>query len=569
MQVLDIDAIERRMIEGEPLIVLAEMPSPLRPEQKAQDVVVRDSGIAFLLSHPACFVILIGLCTRRQLDKQLEQWLDASPQFKLAQEPKYRQLATHSPMRWSFLTLDELINPISESALREHAKIAKLTASQGLFDPTGVRSLLHLLVFRRVAAAPSPDLPPLFAVVADDETDTAQRHGYLVRRLGYSTLVVDSPELWALCAEPDGAWRADSTYDLALFDNIMDFDGPRSAMGSDALNRLPARIKIVVTGAGDSSLPHSMRKPLLDAHHFLDQERVWRNDKNAVPIWNVLCGPSIGISPQVEDSLAPGDHVVKPLREIGLRLFRIAKQLEAKGADRAAAIHYLEVYLLLKGRDGSAAAKAFAAFEVIEVRSACEDYLGTGEGRLWIARKLEIERGIVEGFNEVYKREGAWWRARVFKAVERVMRESLASGSVLREAENGIRQARTDLCRSEGKWLKWASLSLWNLVSRALNSIGVVLWVWLGSSAVFFCLYWLFGGVCANGVAWDWPHWVRGFAAALSGGTGLLLPHETGLCLPHDLQLVAGLLHRLISILLFARLLELFFNRARGRSEDY
>ena len=444
-----------------------------------------------------------------------------------------------------------------------------MTAPQALFDPTGIRSFLHLLVFRRAAEEPSPDLPPLFAVVADDETDTAQRHGYLMRRLGYSTLVVDSPELWVIGAKPNGAWRVGSTYDLALFDNVMDLDGPRRAMGSEALDRLPARIKIVVTGVGDSSLPNSIRKPLLDAHHFLDRDKVLRNDKKDVPLWNVLRGPSVGVSPQIEDSLAPGDHVVKPLREIGLRLFHIAKQLEARGADWAAAIHYLEVYLLLRGRDGTAAAKAFAKFEVIEVRSACAEYFGTGDGRLWRARKLEIERGIVEGFNEAYKREGAWWRARVFKAVERVMRESLASGSVLREAENGVRQARADLCRLDGKWLKWASLSIWNLVSRVLNSIGVVLLVWLVSSGLFFCLYWLFGGVCANGVAWDWPHWVRSFAAAASGGTGLLLPHETGLCLPHDLQLVAGLLHRLISILLFARLLELFFNRARGRSEDY
>lgn len=543
-----------------PTIVIAAMPEPVRPGEKATDRLLQSNGIRFLLSCPACLVVFVSHLNRAALDDELNAWVRESPHRDLSQAQKYRQLATREPLSWAFVTSDELL--AGGDPLMRQFEILKHCAQVALYDPTGLRSYVHLVVSALRFATSPETAPPRSALVVDDEQEPSETFAYLVRRLGFSPVIITTASLWHYLAEEESAPR-EGSFELALVDNFLGFEGPPEPIGHAWLRVAPMPYKLFKTyrrEEGDplSAFPGECHIPAqhpLDAQGLVELYQKSHGASDGRALWSTLFDPT-----QQAVAASPGHpHFREAISEIGLTLDETGRRLERDGRSRQAALHHLESYLLLRGRAGQAAADAFGRLHEIEIAELLNNpprYLQEG----WPRHKQEICAGLQQAFQTDSDENRDWSMGKVFQALTRLLRSHGASTSVLQDVESAAREVRAREYKRHKLRVRSAGLKLWKLYYESFNSFKKVGSAWLFMVLVFALIYGQFGIHLTHpdSMPSDVPLYCKAIFASLFGGLGLMNPEAIELGLPHLYHVPIGLFQRILSLLIVARMVALF-----------
>lgn len=554
-----VDPGEEPEISG---IVLAPMPPPVMPPHPAADVLVRDAGVRLLLSQPSCVVLFLYPHSREALSEALREWIRLSPHQGLAQDTKYRRLATYDPMSWSFVTVEDLLD--GGDKVKRRLEAVKHCARYSVYDPTGLRTFVHLTVSGLRFEDGAASLPPRHALVVDDEKEPCERFSYLVRRLGFSVVPAGSRQLW----ETVKTSVDDAGFELALVDNYLGFHGTSRAEGHGWLRQTSIPHRLFKTAYAQRNGGQNIVEP---GEHLVDPRpadaRVIAEAYKEHFPGNGLPGDRLG-SPffdfgnhTAEKGADP--HIQEIIDEIGLALFDAGSRLEREGKTRQAAMHHLESFLLLRGRDGPMAARAFGHLQEIEVAELLEDSPTTLRNR-WELRKSDILDGMKQAFAGPDRKDRGWWTARTLQGISRLARSQGIPSTVLQSIETATREVRATEYKKNGKRLRWLGLTLWNQFSRYFNSAGRVASAWILMVVVFTGIYSVWGiHLTPPDRAPEWSIIAKAGLASLAGGLGLMYPESIELGLPRLLHIPVGLVQRILSLLLFARMISLFISWVR------
>jgi hypothetical protein len=526
------------------------------------------------------------------------------------------------------VTFAELLEADDSPTFKDLVEILNLCAENAIFDPTGLRSLLHVLLgcgakdLRKETDGIRRHILPLYAAAVDDEVDVALTSAYSFRRLGYSTLPVYTTTAWRQVKE--GAWTFKvGRYHALMFDDYLDFDAEAKPVGHEALDKLmQADVKIYVTGR--SATWHGVGrtdcifKPIVDSADLVRRveerysRRLWNQlDVGPPKLWvRLKTGLRSGWG-RIRDSVArlfskksakapaarAGLHpkAANALSETGLRLFEFSRTLEDNWP-LGAALGYLEAYLLLRSHDDAGAAKSFEGLQLLEMRRISYDYPETLDRRFWLGRSKEIENVLNRIFRD-RKTEGLLWTARLLQKTELNMKSNLAPGDLVSKIDTSANWAMVNLewhqetksgqwtklvpVLNRHRWLRWTRyLNIWmdirwvvRVLFAATNSparLAVAWMIFVGSfAAVYFVLHAHCGpagtAVPADEATWL-PKAVHSLLASLACGIGAGLPEDMHVCLANDHHLWIGVGQRLLTLFFVGKGIDLFISRTRGRA---
>jgi hypothetical protein len=312
---------------------------------------------------------------------------------------------------------------------------------------------------------------------------------------------------------------------------------------------------LLTTFPGECHIPS--QHPL-DAQGLVElyQQTHGATDGRAAALWSPLFDPT-------EQAVAanPGHpHFREAISEIGLALGETGRRLETDRRPRQAALHHLESYLLLRGRAGQAAAEAFGRLHEIEIAELLNNpprYLQEG----WPRHKQEICAGLRQAFHTESDENQDWSMGKVLQALTRLLRSHGASTSVLQEVESASREVRARDYRRHNRRIPLFALKLWKLYYDSFNSFKKVGLAWLLMVLVFAVIYGWFGIHLSHpGGPSGVPLYCKAIFASIFGGLGLMYPEAIELGLPHLLHVLAGLIQRILSLFIVARMVALFVN---------
>ena len=585
-------AIEETTPLDRPTLVLTAMPPPAARGQKAVDILLHSSGIRLLLVNPLAFVVFVTPLPRAVVDEELHRWVSyGSPHRVLAARSPYRQLATTQLVGWAFLTVDELTG-CRDTLRRRREQLEHLTRSVAT-DPSGLRSLLHLMVGEgTIPERHFASLPPRYALVVDDEEETAARLSALVRRWGYSVLTIDRPAAWRWVRS--GELDLGHHFELALVDNVLGFEGAPLREGHAWLRSLAIRHKIFKTGARDRL---SLDGEIHIGPEVADGFQLLRACRTVHPEWEpqgvLFRANAISTLPDLHSDLR--GLVIG----IGHRLMAGARRFEAE-APRLAALHLLEAFSLVERLDGPLAAGAYSKLQEFEVETLCERAPGVLDCSLLEMRLAAIRQGIERCFNSDDRTEigngqdegilagkaateatapdsqgrdrgtgeaidvrsridAGLWISRTLGRLENTLRRYPISARLhqILEIERRAQRLRNQRLLTPGaaSWTAWIP-ALWNRLSRHMISLHRVAMAWL-LVVLVFGIFFAWREAVSLGVPLDARIWARGLGASLSCGLGFLYPHVYGFGIPAAELYCFEFVQRSLAVVFLARAVEL------------
>ncbi len=400
------DLIERKALTG---IIVGEAPGP-QGSETVHDNLLRSGSIRCLLACPSAFVLLVTSQSREQWNRMLGDWYAVATRDRST----LPESALSGPLRAAVFTSDD-------SDVQQFVHVQKrlqLSVSSARFDPSGLRSTIQFLVklSRDTNDGELPEeenLPPRYALIADDERLVAESHAYLLRRKGYSVLTVHEHE--RLKDIESELFYGDSEFlpDVILMDQKLEFGS--FEIGSVWMkeyrgDELRRERDVVVSGKVEDATTGHIPKPLLDVYHLDHRLKL-------SPPQNPRSKQRQNRIPNVEfPKLKKVPHTARQLREVSFALNRRAHEWSDLDQSITAMICWWECFGLSRGCDGGLAAQAYMYIHMEEAKALFDTYLEDWEA-IWRARLNSIDASVLDAFANEQDPEQCWWRMRVYNAL--------------------------------------------------------------------------------------------------------------------------------------------------------
>lgn len=555
-EICNLSSISAQDKQDQHILVVADLPSSYKHSVNLSEYIVRQPEFRFLLSNPNVFFVFFCTKPRKEIDAEILNWLSFHAQRWGYKGPETSELISRSILGKSFISSDELGN---ERLIRQFVKIWVPMMRTAIFDPTGVRRLLHFLLSK--VSQENLILPPQFMVLADDNPAIATYYSSLFFRLGYSVFwVQDSRSL----LQVQDCFK-DLTPPIWVVDQLLNYDDweeYRLREGSEFIQRLGESAQGMIITGGDiskvESAGHSipvLKKPILDHFHLCSYYA------------KKTSGADLQKNYKEEQFSDGTDHqvIVKELRSMAERVIEQAEIYEKNDEYPFACICYYDAYDLCKGRDGTQAAGAYMKLQELETVQLCRQLPLVKGWKYFEQRYAEIEEHTQLSFVEDKQDQGVWWKYKILKTIQQIINKEFVSTKVQLNCTLEVRKARAEILLLDKRYTQAFSLKSWNLLSKQLDSVGKLLLFWLLTDLLMFCVYYFFGGICDNTSIQIMNMGTRAGYAAMSGGLGMGVPPELKLCLMGDpaWPVALGVLHSMVSLILVGALIDHLIQRYR------